>query len=263
MRADRFLAVATAFLTSAVCAAPAATSAQHVSPGMGRAAAKPAHTVSPRSVAAHASTARQQPRPMVVRFNPATNSFQTNEGSFVSLQDLLNPVPAPGFSFRHLAAINQDLPIKALIDPATQLRLAEARRVRRHGPRSGGPEFIIWPGGDYYYPASDDSGPAPDQTAESEQPAEQQQEAEEQPASQQPEENYSAQEQTPLPDVGQFTLVLQNGDQLQAVAFAHVDDKIVYITTDGSRRTIAAADLNPDATVRVNQERGTALQLPL
>ncbi len=38
-------------------------------------------------------------------------------------------------------------------------------------------------------------------------------------------------------------------------------DHIVYITADGTRRTIAVTDLDSDATVRVNQERGTTLQL--
>jgi hypothetical protein len=42
-----------------------------------------------------------------------------------------------------------------------------------------------------------------------------------------------------------------------------MNDQIVYITADGSRRTIAAADLDSDATVRINEERGTPLQLPL
>jgi hypothetical protein len=63
--------------------------------------------------------------------------------------------------------------------------------------------------------------------------------------------------------VGQFTLVLQSGKQIDAVAFTRTSDRIVYITADGNRRTIAASDLNSEATVRVNQERGTPLELPL
>lgn len=35
-----------------------------------------------------------------------------------------------------------------------------------------------------------------------------------------------------------------------------------YITRDGTRRTLAFSDLDADVTVRVNQERGTPLQLP-
>ena len=66
-----------------------------------------------------------------------------------------------------------------------------------------------------------------------------------------------------LPDAGQFTLVLHDGKQIEAVAFTRMKDKIVYIAVDGSRRTIALSELDADATIRVNQERGTPLQLPL
>ena len=40
-------------------------------------------------------------------------------------------------------------------------------------------------------------------------------------------------------------------------------DKIVYITAEGSRRTMATADLDTKATQEVNEERGTPLQLTL
>lgn len=66
-----------------------------------------------------------------------------------------------------------------------------------------------------------------------------------------------------LPDEGQFTLVLNDGRWIEAVAFTHSNDTIVYITTAGSRYTIAANDLDSDSTLRVNQERGTPLQSPL
>ena len=65
----------------------------------------------------------------------------------------------------------------------------------------------------------------------------------------------------PLPDVGSFTLVLHDGKQIQAVAFSRIKDRIAYITPDGARRTIEAVDLDSDATVRVNQDRGTPLEL--
>jgi hypothetical protein len=66
-----------------------------------------------------------------------------------------------------------------------------------------------------------------------------------------------------LPDEGQFTLVLNDGRWIEAVAFTHSNDTIVYITTAGSRYTIAANELDSDSTLRVNQERGTPLQSPL
>jgi hypothetical protein len=69
--------------------------------------------------------------------------------------------------------------------------------------------------------------------------------------------------QASLPDEGEFTLVMTDGTWIQAVAFTHLNDKIVYITAAGSRYTIPASDLDSDSTLRVNQERGTPLQSPL
>ncbi len=69
--------------------------------------------------------------------------------------------------------------------------------------------------------------------------------------------------QDPLPDEGEFTLVLTDGRWIQAVAFTHANDSIVYITAAGSRYSIAANELDSDSTLRVNQERGTPLQSPL
>jgi hypothetical protein len=68
---------------------------------------------------------------------------------------------------------------------------------------------------------------------------------------------------TPVQDEGEFTLVLRDGSRVSALAFTHASDKIIYISPDGDRRTLASVDLDADATVRVNQERGTPLQLPL
>jgi len=70
-------------------------------------------------------------------------------------------------------------------------------------------------------------------------------------------------EEASLPDEGPFTLVLNDGSRIDAVAFTHSNDTIVYITTDGGRRTIAANQVDSDSTLRVNQERGTPLQSPL
>lgn len=66
-----------------------------------------------------------------------------------------------------------------------------------------------------------------------------------------------------VPDEGQFTLVLNDGRWIEAVAFTRSNDTIVYISPGGSRYTIAANELDTDSTLRVNQERGTPLQSPL
>ncbi len=218
------------------------------------------HVISTRAVA----SGRTLPAARVgMRFNAASNSFQSSDGSFVSLQDLLNPVPGFGFDFHHLSVINQDLAIKAVIDPVTEWKLAIAERVLRDTSRFSGSGFFLMDGGGAYA-VPVDSGAA-------EQPAQQpqvivvqaappsQQTAEQQPDEQQPDAQPAPEESAP-PDVGQFTLVLQNGTQIRAVAFTRMKDHIIYITSDGSRRTLALADFDSDATVRINQERGTMLQ---
>jgi hypothetical protein len=181
----------------------------------------------------------------------------------LSLQDLLNPVPGLGFNYAHLAAINRDLGIKAVIDPATQWRLAVAERLLRD-TRSSAPNagfFLLDGGGEYTVPAetppAEQSPQQPPIIILQQAPAAQPSNAQSVPAA------AASETAPPLPDVGQFTLVLQDGTRIQAVAFTYIKNRIVYITAGGSRRTIAASDLYSDATKRVNEERGTPLQLPL
>jgi hypothetical protein len=180
-------------------------------------------------------------------------------GSGATLQQLLDPVPPPGFDYQYLSAIDNDLAIKAFIDPATELRVAAARRFLR-GRGLGGGGYYILDGGGYYYPDESDQAEPPQQPAQPQIIVLQQAPPAEQAA--QPVSEAAAEAQ-PVPDVGEFTLVLRNGTRIQAVAFTSSNGNIVYITADGSRRTIAAADLDSDTTVRVNEERGTPLQLPL
>jgi len=66
----------------------------------------------------------------------------------------------------------------------------------------------------------------------------------------------------PIPDVGSFTLVTRNGNLLDAVAFTRSSDRLVYITPDGGRRTLAFRDLDVDETQRLNTERGTPITIP-
>jgi hypothetical protein len=194
----------------------------------------------------------------------SSNGFVLASSSSLTLQQLLDPVPPPGFDYAYLSAIDADLGIKAFIDPATQLRLAAAERFPRgtRGSGFGGSGFyLLDAGGEYAAPdeepaASDQPAPQPQIIVVQQAPAAQQTDAQAEPES-------AMESLPPLPDVGQFTLVLRNGSQIQAVAFTRSNDKIVYITVEGSRRTIAVTDLDSDATVRVNQERGTPLQFPM
>jgi hypothetical protein len=162
----------------------------------------------------------------------------------------------PNFNFEHLSTIDHDTAIKVLIDPVTKARLRIVQQqVKKNGFVAG---FYLLDGGGYY---------AVPVNAENQPQAEQPVEMAQQPAQQAPAEataalEMQAPEEPPLPDEGEFTLVTREGSQIEAVAFTRMDDKIVYITPAGGRRTIAATDLDPDATNHLNQERGTPLQIP-
>jgi hypothetical protein len=223
--------------------------------------------------------------------NGGSNAGSSNAGFAgdpISLQQLLDPYPAYGFDFEHLNAINRDLEMKAFIDPATQMRIATAERRLRHSPRAGtGSGFYVLDGGGAYAIPDDssgdvnvDQGEAAGQAQQGDDQAAQGQQAQgtrraqqpiiiiQQPSAEQPagESNgapEAQEEAASLRDVGQFTLVTRDGMEIEAVAFTRVKDKLVYITSEGARYTLALRDLDSDETVRVNQERGTPLQLPL
>jgi len=76
-------------------------------------------------------------------------------------------------------------------------------------------------------------------------------------------EQQEAEQQEPLADVGTLTLVLRDGSHLDVVAFTMTQGQVIYITPEGRRLTISTEILDADATQRVNQERGTPMQLPL
>lgn len=203
----------------------------------------------------------------------AADDFGIGGGSPLSFQDLLNITPNSGFDWQFVTAINQDLPMKAFIDPVTQIEVAQAERLLRGtgGAFSGG--AYILGGGGYYAPPETEEGAPPE--------GEQSQSGEGQPeqGSQRPQvivlqqapQQEASQSSQPsgaeepaaeqLPEEGDFTLVLRSGQQVEAMAFTRANDKIVYITPEGGRLTIPITDLDSDATVRMNQERGTPLQL--
>jgi hypothetical protein len=228
---------------------PPAVHAQHVTPAPSR-----------PNTGNHASGSARATSTMTTTTDASGNTIVTSTGSPLSVQELLNPFPSPGFDFTHLAAINRDLDIKALIDPVTQGRLAIAERLLRESPQ---PTFFpFFTGGSPIVYV---------------QPPEQQQQQppiiilQQVPSSAAPAPGPGAETQAvpleetqpPLPDVGEFTLVMRDGSQISAIAFTRRDDRIIYITKDGSRRSIDLSKLDAAATQRVNEERGTAIQLPL
>ncbi|HXQ26306.1 MAG TPA: hypothetical protein VN822_07860 [Candidatus Acidoferrales bacterium] len=194
------------------------------------------------------------------RVHTSANSTSFADSSSLSLQDLLNPIPGLGFDFSDLAVFNHDLGIKAVVDPATQWRLSVAERLLRESPGFGGSGFLLFDGGGAYA--------VPAETPQPEQAPQQQPQIivlQAAPAAQQAAAPPDREPETaaPLPDVGQFILVLQSGKQIQAVAFTRTGDRIIYVTADGGRHTIATIDLDSDETNRINEERGTPLQLSL
>jgi len=213
---------------------------------------------------------RSQNRTVTQTFPPnrinGNHPFQNQQFGCVygtSPQQLLSPVPPYGFNYQYLSSINKDLNVKAAIDPATQLALGQAARYGCTGFAGGG--YVIWDGGAYapieQVEGQQESAPAPQpqvivvQVPAATQPSA----AVEPPAASQPDEDQAP----PLPDIGQFTLVMRDGTQLKAAAFTRSNDQIIYITTDGLRHTMAASDLDTDATLRINSERGSQLQLSL
>lgn len=225
---------------------------------------QPAHVIS-RSPVPRPVMRPRETRPAVRNgSNIAENRFFSgNRGvgcNGVSIQQLLNPVPPFGFNYQYLNAVDQDLAEKAAIDPATQLALREASRFGCSSLGGGG--YVLW-GGGYGYPAQ---GEIEDQPEEAE-PAQPQVIVVQVPST-----TAGAQAAAPAPsaiedsapaepDEVQFVLVMRDGTQVQTPAFTRSATSIVYITADGARRSIQISDLDKDATIRVNNDRGTPLQL--
>jgi len=202
-----------------------------------------------------------------VRFAPIRT---TRRSSFLANGlGVTNPYPGTGLGINGINSImtQGNLGVEAAIDPATQWNLALTERLLRgSGLLAGGGYYLLSGGGAYAVPADSTEG---DQSAQpQQQPGANQappqvivlQQAPSQQASPQSGEESVA---AALPDVGQFTLILQNGKQIQAVAFTRMNDRIIYVTNDGSRRTIALNEIDTNATIRLNQERGTPLELSL
>jgi hypothetical protein len=189
----------------------------------------------------------------------AAEGFGFGGGYPLSIQDLLNITPNSGFDWQHINAIYADLPIKAFIDPVTQMEVAQAERLLR---LTGG-AFPSAGGSLYYIPPETQEVASAEQQVPASEPARSQVIVlERQPAA--PEQHAVAQtganEQTA--DHGGLVLVLRTGRQIQVAAFTLEKDRTVYITAGGRRLSIPTADLDPGATLRVNNEQGTPLQLP-
>lgn len=269
----RIVSIASLFFAS-LLVLPISASAQIRAMPAGK--ARPAfHSYHVRPVAPHSVAA---PRMRIVTAAPARASAPARAlsqhagdefgstfagASGQTLQQLLDPVPGLGFDYAHLAAINSDLAIKAVIDPETQWRLAVAERVLHDTGGFSTPGYYLLDGGAYVVPTESMPTPPREQKPPQSQPTIIV--LKELPATQQPSTQVAPaaapQPSGPLPDVSSFTLVLQDGKKIQAIAFTRVSDRIAYITADGVRHSIAASQLDTAATKRINEESGTPLQL--
>lgn len=226
-----------------------------------QAAASPARTV--RSTPAHSTKGKAG----ATRPHASANALLIGDNF-----DAFNPLGTAGLGFGNFGFAgfpSQNLAIEAAIDPATQWRLFEARKIL-HNTGFSGPGFYLLDGGAYYQ-VPGDSGDAGDSSQQQDQQPQQQQQpivivqapqnGQAGEPSAQSEQQESA-EQSPE-EVGQFVLVLRSGKQIQAVAFSRSGERIVYITADGLRHSLALADVDAQSTIRINDERGTPVQLPL
>lgn len=211
------------------------------------------------NTAAPSSAQPAHARVISVQSDDSGNIFPGVAGSGETLQQLLDPVPGPGFDYAHVAALDRDLSIKAVIDPQTQWRLAVAERVLRDTGGFAAPGYYLLDGGAYVMP----SEAAPEEQAQQSQPPEVivLQQAAPKAAEEEPTPAAASQPSAPIPDVGNFTLVLRNGSKIQVVAFTRTGDRIAYVTSDGERHTLSAGELDSAATERVNEDSGKQLTL--
>jgi len=218
------------------------------------------------AIASRSSSSARSVRSIPVVVRPRSGTTR-NSTSFVNptfmggyfpggtIQDLFGyPVPGLGFDYVQYGALNSNLGVRALIDPVTQQEIALALRLRGFGlgsypyyfsPFASAPIVLETPSA-----VAQADAPAQPPIVVVAPPA--------QPAAPAP----PVAEEQPLPDPGEFVLVQRDGRLLFAVAFTSDPGRVVYITKEGLRRSIPLDQLDVEATLRMNEERGTSIQLP-
>jgi hypothetical protein len=194
-------------------------------------------------------------QPAVSTSSVHPRAILVSPNSRITVDDVLGsfPVPGLGFDFAHLAAINSGAGVRALIDPVTQHERALARAIRRETPVS----FATFPG---LFPSSQLIIVEPSIVIVPQAVA---------PAAETPDRNRAQESDThtapppvvePTHEAGEFVLVRRDGGLLFAVAFTQGAERVTYVTKEGIRRGLALADIDVEATARMNEERGTPLQ---
>lgn len=191
---------------------------------------------------------------------PNGTGFVPSTATSFDLNQLLNNVPGLGFDYSHLAAINGNLGERAFIDPVTQQDIALSEQLARSTPAFAGGFIPFW--GGYSEPVIEEAEPQAQQQPRIiilQEPAPAAARTAPSPSS----AESASQQEPPLPDIGEFTLVLRDGSKIKAVAFSRQNDQIVYITSDGRRNSFPVSDLDRTATQQLNQQRGAPLHLSL
>lgn len=193
---------------------------------------------------------------------------------------LLGDYPAPGlgFDYTHLAGVNRNLGTRALIDPATQHRLALERDLRRNLPRHVAPAFpvvvnsiVVNVNVTPQPPVVIVQEPEPEPENEGIERASYSERLERLEGiagvspSPSPGREAVAIYEPPLRESDELVLIRRDGALLFAVAFTVRPDsageaRLVYITREGHRRSVALADLDLAATRDINEARGTSLR---
>lgn len=220
-------------------------------------ASRPA--VSARSVRSTAIPVRPRTVPPRTQSQVVNPVFAGGLSPGGTVQDLFGyPVPGLGFDYTNYAALNGNLGVRALIDPVTQQEIALALRLRGYSYGYGGYPYFFSPFGGSPIVMETPAVSAPEQDAPAPAPVI----VVPPPAAQAPSQARSDAEELPLPDPGEFVLVQRDGRLLFAVAFTGEPGRLIYVTKEGLRRSVSLEQLDVDATLRMNEERGTAIQLP-
>lgn len=194
-------------------------------------------------------------RPASVPGTIPAGAVVVSAGSGGTVQTLLTgdvPVPGLGFDYAHHTAVNRSLDTLALVDPLTQHRLALARQIRQEMPR-----FTLLP---VFSQVTQVFVQAPPPVIVM------------QPAAEPPVERVervryvepvvAPPAPAPVRELGELVLVLRDGSERLARAFTVNAARILYISPEGLRRTLPLEELDVEATLAANEERGTLLHLP-
>jgi hypothetical protein len=179
------------------------------------------------------------------------------------------PVPGQGFDYTHHTAMNRNVALRALIDPVTQQRLAQAQEILRAAPVAlplivpavvnniqvvivQAPPVVLLPAAVAEPEREDDrdagrrSGPVRERTRYIER---------------EPEPAGPAAPSAQPREVPELVLVRKDGGLLFAVGYVLRGDRMVYITREGHRQSLALVQLDLDATRSMNESLGTTLKL--